>query len=94
MVQEDAERREPAAPPLRVLFLAGSMEGGGSERQTLLLLQELDRSRFQPVLFLRHRRGPLLAEVPPDVPVWAADDRAASSPTRSWFRWPRSPGRL
>jgi glycosyltransferase involved in cell wall biosynthesis len=69
------------------------MEGGGSERQTLLLLRALDREQFQPVLFLRHRRGPLLAEVPADVPIFAADDGADSDPASSVaaprrIRWP------
>ncbi len=70
--------------PLRVLFMAGSMDGGGSERQTLLLLQQLDRSRFAPELYLTYRKGALLEHLPRDVPIHAFDDSQAVS--RWW--WP------
>lgn len=77
--------------PLRVLFMAGSLDGGGSERQTLLLLQQLDRVRFAPELYLTYRKGALLSHVPNDVPVHAFDDCHRSS--RWW--WPgREHGRL
>ncbi|WP_164102423.1 glycosyltransferase [Candidatus Laterigemmans baculatus] len=69
-----AARAEPSSQPRRVLLLSGSMEGGGSERQTLLLLEHLDRRRFAPELYLTYRRGELLSEVPADVPVHAFDD--------------------
>ena len=43
------------------------MDGGGSERQLLYLLQGLDRSRFEPFLYLLYETGVLLSEVPEDV---------------------------
>jgi len=43
------------------------MEPGGSERQLLYLLRGLDRSRFEPVLYLLYDTGALLAELPSDV---------------------------
>ena len=55
--------------PLRVLFVIGSLDGGGSERQMVGLLKRLDRARFAPHLFLVHDGGPLRTEVPKDVPV-------------------------
>jgi glycosyltransferase involved in cell wall biosynthesis len=61
-------------PPLRVLFVIGSMGGGGAERQLLELLEQFDRSRFTPALYLAYRRGELLEAVPPDVPIFAFDD--------------------
>lgn len=70
--------------PIRVLLMSGSMEGGGSERQTALLLRHLDRRQFAPELFLRYRRGELLAELPDDVPVHAFDD----PPRRMSVNWP------
>lgn len=70
--------------PCRVLLMAGSLEGGGSELQTLLLLQHLDRKRFAPELYLTYRRGPLLSQVPSDVPVHAFDDTHRAA--RLW--WP------
>ncbi len=63
------------------------MAGGGSERQTLLLLKHLDREAFRPLLYLTHRRGVLLEQVPPDVPVLSFDD-APAVPTPRW------PGRV
>lgn len=73
-------------PPsrLRVLLMSGSMEGGGSEHQILLLLQHLDRRHFAPELYLTYRRGELLTEIPADVPVHAFDD--AEPPLR--LNWP------
>ena len=63
----------------RVLFMINSMAGGGSERQTALLLQHLDRQAFEPELFLTHRSGPLLGEIPSDVKVHSFDDAPPSS---------------
>lgn len=70
--------------PIRVLLMSGSMEGGGSERQTALLLRHLDRRQFAPELFLMYRRGELLAGLPGDVPVHAFDDH----PRRPFVDWP------
>ena len=49
------------------------MNGGGSEQQTLLLARHLDRQRFAPQLWLQHRAGSLLDQVPADVPVHSFD---------------------
>jgi glycosyltransferase involved in cell wall biosynthesis len=68
-----------AMPPLRVLFAVGSMEIGGAERQVVRYLQGLDRSRFRPGLYLVARRGPLLTDVPRDVPIFAFEDRVLPS---------------
>lgn len=52
---------------------------GGTERQALEILRRLNRQRFSPHLYLIYRRGELLAEVPPDVPLRAYwDDRQES----------------
>jgi glycosyltransferase involved in cell wall biosynthesis len=63
-----------AAPPprrLHVIFVIGTMHTGGAERQVVEILKRLDRTRFQPALYLDHRVGELLAELPDDVPVAA-----------------------
>lgn len=70
--------------PARVLCVIGSMEVGGSERQTIGLLTHLDRARFQPLLYTVYREGPLLDEVPNDVPVFSF--WAGRRPPR-WY-WP------
>ncbi|HID23846.1 MAG TPA: glycosyltransferase [Planctomycetaceae bacterium] len=56
---------------LRILFALGSLAGGGSERQMVQILRALDRSHFQPFLYLIDRQGEFLGEVPDDVPVRA-----------------------
>lgn len=69
--------------PIRLLLMISSMDGGGSERQTLMLLKHLDRSRFAPELYLLRRTGSLLDQVPADVPVHCFEDsatRAAEKP--------------
>ena len=70
----------------RVLLMISSMRGGGSERQTLLLLKHLDRSRFEPHLFLLEREGSLLDQVPKDVTV---HDVSSCQPPKLYF-----PGRM
>ncbi|NLZ00517.1 MAG: glycosyltransferase [Pirellulaceae bacterium] len=70
--------------PTRVLCVIGSMGVGGSERQMAEVLTHLDRNRFQPLLYTVYREGPLLDEVPEDVPVFSFwEDRR---PPR-WY-WP------
>ncbi len=64
---------------IRVVFSIGAMHGGGSERQLVSLLRNLDRDRFEPFLYLVYRSGPLLELIPDDVPVASFDERVSSS---------------
>lgn len=57
-------------------FALGSLGAGGSERQTIHLLRHLDRSRFEPSLYLLRREGELLGDVPADVPMFGGADDA------------------
>lgn len=61
---------------IRVLFAIGSLGCGGSERQLLNILERIDRSRFEPHLYLLDRSGEFLSLVPDDVPVTAFSDDA------------------
>jgi glycosyltransferase involved in cell wall biosynthesis len=54
--------------------MVSSLRGGGSEQQTLLLLQHLDREQFTPQLYLLDRDGDWLSRVPADVQVHAYSD--------------------
>lgn len=54
---------------LRLLAVISALEGGGAERQMLLLLRHLDRERFDTTLCLFAREGPFLDEVPSGVAV-------------------------
>lgn len=69
----------PEIRPQRVLFVIGSMGGGGAERQVVEMLKRLDRRKFQPVLYLSHREGDLLSEVPGDVEIHSFWDHYAGT---------------
>ena len=54
---------------MRILFLAPSMRIGGAERFLVTLIRHVDRTRFIPELVVLSKVGPLLDELPEDVPV-------------------------
>ncbi len=60
---------------IKVVFSIGAMHGGGSERQLVSLLRKLDRQKFEPLLYLIYRTGPLLNEIPDDVAVTSFEQR-------------------
>ncbi len=62
----------------RVLFMISSMRGGGSERQTGLLLKHLDRTQFAPELYVTERAGDLFSSLPDDVPIHSFQDAATT----------------
>jgi glycosyltransferase involved in cell wall biosynthesis len=68
---------------IRVLFVIGTMSGGGAERQVIEILRLIDRSRFEPLLYLATRQGELLSNVPPDVRLLAFRDDSIES---FWIR--------
>jgi glycosyltransferase involved in cell wall biosynthesis len=53
----------------KILFIIPSMRGGGAERVMMTLLNHLDRSRFDPILALVKKEGPLLDKLPSDLPI-------------------------
>ncbi len=63
-----------ATRPRRVMLMISSLRGGGSEQQTVLLLNHLDRSRFTPHLYVIERDGDLIDRVPNDVPIHSYQD--------------------
>ena len=67
--------------------MIASLDGGGSERQTLLLLKHLSRERFSPELFILRRGGSLYEQIPSDIPVHCFEDSAPNF-RMSW------PGRI
>jgi glycosyltransferase involved in cell wall biosynthesis len=71
---------------LRVLFVIGTMGGGGAERQVIEILRLIDRSRFEPQLYLATRTGELLANVPADVPIHAFRDESPETWTQKFVR--------
>ena len=53
----------------RILFLAPSMRGGGSERVLSILLRHIDRNMFLPILGLVQKEGPFVSKLPEGVEV-------------------------
>ena len=74
-------------PRSRVLFVIGSMGGGGAERQVLEILKRIDRTRFEPLLYLAVKNGELLPEVPADVPIFAYWDGSRETWPLKILRW-------
>lgn len=68
---------------IRVLFVLGSLAGGGAERQTLTWLRYLNRAAFSPSLYVISRRGQLASQVPTDIKLSAYEDR--HSPPKLYF---------
>jgi glycosyltransferase involved in cell wall biosynthesis len=66
---------------IKVVFSIGSLHGGGAERQLVSLLRHIDRTRFEPFLYLVYGSGPLLAEVPHDVPINTFESRNTNRST-------------
>lgn len=58
-----------ALSPKRILFFQPDLDGGGAERSVVNLINNLDRSRFTPVLVLARADGPLVAQVDDSVPM-------------------------
>ncbi|QDT65105.1 glycosyltransferase [Calycomorphotria hydatis] len=69
---------------IKVLFAYDRMDVGGSQRQILTILQNLDRERFEPFLYLIHKTGPWLDQVPDDVTIEAFSDPQGKP--RRWIR--------
>lgn len=63
------------AAPLAVCCVIGALTPGGSERQMLGILQQLDRRRFRPHLFTFYRHGSLGDQVPADVPHFCYEEQ-------------------
>jgi glycosyltransferase involved in cell wall biosynthesis len=62
--------RQPAPERrIRILFVVSSLRGGGAERVTVTLLQQLDRAHFECHLGVVRAEGPYLKDVPEDVPL-------------------------
>ena len=79
---ERSGSRPVGSARVRVLLFRPTLGQGGADRVTVTLLRHMDRSVFEPVLVLVRRKGVLLSEVPPDVPVIELKARRLRS---SWY---------
>lgn len=59
---------------LRVLFVLQNFYCGGGNLCTLNLLRHLDKTKFEPILFLLERRGVYFGQVPNHVKLVCADE--------------------
>lgn len=57
----------------KILFVIPALRGGGAERVLVVLLRHLDRSRFEPVLFVFETIDDYRDELPQDIRVIAMD---------------------
>lgn len=72
----------------RVLFVIPSLEGAGAQRVVAMLLEHLDRERFQPLLTLFEDRCDY--PVPEDVPVTCLNKKSRYSLPRLIWRLART----
>lgn len=60
---------------IRITFVINNLGGGGAERVLLNILNNLDRNRFKPKLFLFEYEGEYLKELLPDVEIGYSTDK-------------------
>lgn len=53
----------------KILFIVPSMRGGGSERIISIILNFLDRKKFEPILVLLKKEGPYLDDISRDIKI-------------------------
>lgn len=53
----------------KILFIVPSMRGGGAERIMSVILNFLDKKKFEPILVLLKKEGPYLEDLPNDIQV-------------------------
>jgi len=58
-VNTDASTKADGRSPIKVLYLIGTLETGGTERQLVGLATGLDRDRYLPIVCCLSRGGPL-----------------------------------
>jgi len=56
-------------PRKKIVFLIGSLAGGGAERVFVTLLRHLDRNYFEPHLIVLEAEGEFLCQLPDDVVI-------------------------
>jgi glycosyltransferase involved in cell wall biosynthesis len=56
---EDARQASSHVRPIKLLYVIGTLEVGGTERQLVEIVSRLDRTRFEPVVCCLSAGGPL-----------------------------------
>ena len=59
---------------IKVVFLISDLDAGGAERVMVTILRHIDRSRFEPILYLSEKTGPLLPLVPQDIKIFSISE--------------------
>ena len=76
-------------PRKKIVFLIGSLAGGGAERVFVTLLRHLDRRHFEPHLIVLEAEGEFACEVPKDVVIHSlnGDRYRRSLPGLCYLMW-------
>lgn len=53
----------------KILFIMQSLQGGGAERVTLDLIKQLDKEKFEPIIFVVNYFGALVTSLPSNIKV-------------------------
>lgn len=72
---DGAEHDRCTGRKVRVLFYVAALNGGGAEKHLVRIINQLDRTRFEPVLVLARSGGAYDASVNSDVPTIALEKR-------------------
>ncbi len=80
---------EGSDPREKIVFLIGSLAGGGAERVFVTLLRHLDRNYFEPHLVVLEAEGEFVSEVPTDVVIHSlnGDRYRRSLPGLCYLMW-------
>ncbi len=70
--------------PLRLLILAQTMQGRGTERTVVRLLKHFDRTKIAPELALMAAEGEFLDQIPQDVPLHDLARGSRKTLSASW----------
>ena len=76
--------------PRNLLFILGSLAGGGAERIVIEVMSKIDRQRFAPTLAVGKKLGEMLDQVPADVEVIELAPRHKR--LRGWRSFARNSG--
>jgi glycosyltransferase involved in cell wall biosynthesis len=79
----------PEMSPLPIVIMLTSFDVGGTERQTVELVRRLDPGRFHVHVACFHKRGGLLRNMPPSIPVEVFPVHGFRNPAsvRQWLRF-------
>ncbi len=70
----------------KILFITSNLGGGGAERALVNIVNNIDRSLFEPYLVLFQKEGPYLNDLSPDVQIYEIQPKNYGFLYRNWVR--------